>query len=111
MLEINVYNDFLKDTRSVARLDWSGRLFQSLAPLHEKFFWPFEEILFGILRSVAVFLKLFKELVEFAINKSIRYCGASPLIDLKTMICDPNWIISLIVFQLKVSSKGSLGAS
>ena len=90
MLEINVYNDFLKDMSSVARFDWSGRLFQSLAPLYEKPFWPFEEMFFGILRSVAVFLKLYKELVKFATNKSIRYCGASPLIDLKTMICDSN---------------------
>ena len=60
---------------------------------------------------MAVFLKLYKELVELATNKSIRYCGASPLIDLKTMICDSNRIISLIVFQRKVSSKGLLGAS
>ena len=76
--------------RSIARFDWSGRLFQSLAPLYEKIFWPFEEILFGILRSVAVFLKIYKELVELATNKSMRYCGASPIIDLKTMICDSN---------------------
>ena len=81
---------FLKDMRSVTRFDWSGRLFQSLAPLCEKPFWPFEEIFFCILRSVAVFPKLHKELAEFATNKSIRYCGASPLIDLKAMICDSN---------------------
>ena len=90
MLEINVCNNFLKDMRSVARFDWSDRLFQSLAPLYEKLFWPFEEIFFSILRSMAVFLKLCKELVEFTTNKSTRYCGASPLIDLKTMICDSN---------------------
>ena len=76
--------------RSVARFDWTGRLFQSLTPLYEKLFWPFEEISFGILRSVAVFLKVYKELVELATNKSMRYFGASPLIDLKTMICDSN---------------------
>ena len=81
---------FLKGTRSVAHSDWSGRLFQSLAPLYEKLSWPFKELFFGILRSVAVFLKVYKELVEFATNKSIRYCGASPLIDLKAMICDSN---------------------
>jgi len=76
--------------RSVARFDWYGRLFQSLAPLYEKLFWPFEQLFFGSLRPVAVFLKLYKELVKFATNKSIRYCGASPLIDLKTRICDSN---------------------
>ena len=43
MLEINVYYDFLKGMRSVARFDWSGRLFQSLAHLYEKIFWPFAE--------------------------------------------------------------------
>ena len=73
---------------SVARFDWSDMPFQSLAPLYEKLFWPFEEIFFGILRSVAVFLKFYKEFVKFALNKSIRYCGASPLIALKAMICD-----------------------
>ena len=72
MLEINVYNDFLKDMRLVVRFDSSGRLFQSLAPLYEKLFWPFEEIFFGILRPVVVFLRLYKELIEFATNKSIR---------------------------------------
>ena len=64
MLEINVYNDFLKDMRSVARFDWSGRLFQSLAPLYAKVFWPFEGNFLGILRSVALFLKLYKELCQ-----------------------------------------------
>ena len=58
MLEINVYNDFVKDIRSIAPFDWSARRFQSLASLYEKLFWPFEELFFGILRSVAVFLKL-----------------------------------------------------
>ena len=61
---------------SVARFDLSGKLFQSLALLYQKLFWPFEEIFFGILRSVAVFLNFYKELVELATNKSIRYCGA-----------------------------------
>ena len=70
MLEINVYNDFLKDMRQVARCDWSYSLYQSLAPLYEKRFWPFEELFFGILRSVAVFLKFYKELVEFPKSKS-----------------------------------------
>ena len=88
MLGINAYNEFLKDMRSVARFDLSGRLFQSLAPLYEKRFRLFEEIFYGILMFVAVFLKLYKELIESASNKSIRYCGANPLIDLKTMICD-----------------------
>ena len=58
MLEIKVCNHFLKDMRSVACFDWSGRLFQSLAPLYEKLFWPFEELFFGILRFVAVFLTI-----------------------------------------------------
>ena len=44
MLEINAYTDFLKDMRSAAHFDWSGRLFQSLAPLYEKLFWPFEAL-------------------------------------------------------------------
>ena len=75
MLEINTYNDFLKDMRSVARFDWSGRLFQSMAPLYEKLFWPFGELFFGILRSVAVFLKFYKELVEFAKNNQSGIVG------------------------------------
>ena len=54
MLEINVYNDFLKDMRSVARFDRSGRLFQSLALPYEKLRWPFEELFFGILRCATV---------------------------------------------------------
>ena len=54
MLKINVYNDFIKGMKSVARFDWSVRLFKSLTPLYEKLFWQFESI-FGILRSVAVF--------------------------------------------------------
>ena len=88
MLEINVYNDFLRDMRSVTRFDSFSRLFLSLTPLYEKVFWPFEELFFSILKSVAVFLKMYNEFVELATNKPIRCCGASLLIDLKTMICD-----------------------
>ena len=54
MLEINVYNDFLKDMRSVARFDRSGRLLQNLALPYDKLLWPFQERFFGILRSVSV---------------------------------------------------------
>ena len=61
MLEINVYNDFLKDMRSVARFDWSGRLFQSLAPLYE--------ILFAHLRSFSLVEHL--KNVEIAIHSFI----------------------------------------
>ena len=74
--------------RSVAPSDLSGGLFQSLAPLYEKLFWPFEELFFGILISVALFHKLYMELVEIATKKPIRYCRVSPLVELKTMICD-----------------------
>ena len=80
MLEINVYKDLLKDLRLLARFDWTGRLFQSLAPLYENLLWPFGELFFGILRSVAVFLQLHNELLEVAANKLIRYCEVQFLI-------------------------------
>ena len=72
--------------RSAARFDWSGRLLKSLEPQYEKPFWPVEELVFDILRSVAVFLKLYLGLVEFATTKSNRYCGTVPFIDLNTVI-------------------------
>ena len=60
--------------RSVARFNWSGRLFQILAPVYEKLFYPYEELFFGILKSLAAFLKLYKELVEFATMQSVECC-------------------------------------
>ena len=50
-----MYNDLVKDMRSVSRFDWSGRLFQSLELLYEKCVWPFDELFVGIMRSVVVF--------------------------------------------------------
>ena len=85
--------------RSAARFDLSGKLFQSLAPVYEKLFWPFEEICFGIPRSVALFLSFYKELVEFATKNSIRYCGASPLVDSKCVDCICLFLTSKVLRQ------------
>ena len=101
----------MKEIRLEARSDGSGRPFQSLAPLYEKLFWPVEVFLFGSVRSVSVLLRLYEGLVEFATNRSERYCGVSRINDLNTITRDSNCIISLIVFQPKLSNNGLLGAS
>ena len=85
---------FLKDMRSVARFDWFGRLFQSLAPLYEILFWPFEVLFIRILRSVAVVLRFYKELVEFATKLFMAinvFCGS----------LRPFFIAELLLFLIK----------
>ena len=72
MTEVSIvssdYNKLLKETRLEARFDGSGRLFYSSAPLYEKLFWPVDVFLFGSVRSVSVFLRLYEGLVEFSTN-------------------------------------------
>ena len=72
MMEINVSND-CKGHEVIVRFDCSGRLCHSLAPLYDKLFRPIDELFFGILRSVAVFLKLYMGLLQCATSKSNRY--------------------------------------
>ena len=48
---------------------------------------------------MSVLLRLYEGLVEFATNRSERYCGVSRFNDLNTIPRDSNCIISLIVFQ------------
>ena len=99
----------------MARLDAhyaiDGRLFHNIAPLYETLFCPFEGTFFGSLRSVAVRLRLYQELVQLASNRSERYCVASLFTDLKTITFVSLWIRSSIVFQPKISIRGLLGAS
>ena len=105
MLELNAYNDFLKFLRSTARFDWSGRVLQGLAPQCVILFWQFVQLFFGILISVTVFLKLYKELVEFATKKQSGIVGAHSINwfeyhDLRFML---NLLIN--VFHLKFQVK------
>ena len=63
--------------------DMDGRLFHYVVPLYKKLFCPLEETFIGSLGSVAVRLRLYKELVEFVINRFDRYCGTSLSTDIK----------------------------
>ena len=58
-----------------AFFDANGKLFQVAIPLFEKRFCPFEDIFLGNLMSLAVRLRLYKELDDFATNRSERDLG------------------------------------
>ena len=45
-----------------------GKLFQTLAPLYEKHFCPFDAFFFGICTSESVFLRLWDEEFEFLVK-------------------------------------------
>ena len=64
------------------------RLFQDLAALKEKHFCQFVDFFFGILRSVAEFLRFLEVSWDVLVNRLDMYCGARPLRDLKNMILD-----------------------
>ena len=91
---MNIYNkrkvqpliELLKLVREDAFFDSAGRLFQSLAPRKEKHFCPLADFFFGNLKSVSVLRRLREEHCEFLVKRLHRYCGASSLRDLKTMI-------------------------
>ena len=87
------------------------RLFHNFAPRKENPFCPFAELFIGIWRSVAVLRSSYAELVEFRMNSSWRYCGASPFTDLNTMTCDSYSIIFSIVLQPCCLIRLLLGAS
>ena len=82
-----------------AYLHSAERPFQDLAPLKEKHFCPFVEFFFGILRSVAEFLRLREVNWDVFVNRLRMYGGATTCRDLKTMILDSLLISSSLVFQ------------
>ena len=53
-----------------------GKLFQTLAPLYEKHFCPFDVSFFGICTSESVFLRLWDEEFELLVKRSVKYWGA-----------------------------------
>ena len=87
------------------------RPFQDLAPLKEKHFCPFVEFFFGILRSVAEFLRLREVNWDVFVNRLRMYGGARPCRDLKTMILDSLLISSSMVFQPSLFTSGRPGES
>ena len=54
------------------------RPFQDLAPLKEKHFCPFVDFFFGILKSVAEFLRFLDVSWDVFVNRLHMYCGARP---------------------------------
>ena len=48
-------------------------LFQTLAPLYEKYFCSFDVMFFGIFKSESVFLRLWDEDFDFLVKRSIKY--------------------------------------
>ena len=61
---------------------------ENLGCSEEKHFYPFVEFFFGILRSVAEFLRFREVNWDVSVNRLRIYGGARPCRDLKTMIVD-----------------------
>ena len=62
------------------------KLFQTLAPLYEKHFCPFDVFFFGICTSESAFLRLWNEDFEFLVKRSIKYWGANLVTDLNVIV-------------------------
>ena len=63
-----------------------GKLFQTLAPLYEKHFCPFDVVFFGVCKSVSVFLMLFEEEYELLVKRSFKYSHAKLLTDFNVIV-------------------------
>ena len=101
----------LKQLMEDACFAFFGKLFQTLAPLYEKHFCPFNDFFLGICTSESVFLRLWDEEFEYLVKKSIKYWGANLLTDLNAIVSISRLIRSSMVSQPKLRIEGKLGAS
>ena len=76
----------LKQLMEGASFACLGKLFQTLAPLNEKYFYPFDVFSFGICTSESVLLRLWDEEFEFLVKRSIKYWDANLLKDLNVIV-------------------------
>ena len=95
-----LYTDCLKLSRKDACCDAADRLFYNFAPRNEKHFCPFAEFFFRNLTSVPVLWRVWVEHCEFFVKRPRKYCRASSLSDLKTIVLDSLLISCSMVFQI-----------